>query len=282
LPTKTEAADLNIAMYGRHAEAPLPIVAAYSPSHCFHAAIEAARIALKYRTPVILLSDGYIANGSEPWLLPDPDTLPDISVPFTEALNHVAADGTEEFWPYLRDPQTLARPWAIPGTPKLMHRVGGLEKQDGSGDIDYTPENHERMVHLRAAKVAGIANDIPPATFVGDADADVCILGWGSTWAAIDAAVQRTRRRGLKVAWVHLVHLSPLPSNLGEVLRSFPRVIVPELNLGQLCRIVRAEYLIDAKSVSKVQGLPFTSGELELALANAIESPVGFGKGMSL
>ncbi len=282
LPTKTEAADLNIAMYGRHAEAPLPIVAAYSPSHCFHAAIEAARIALKYRTPVILLSDGYIANGSEPWLLPDVDSLPDISTEFATEFNHTAPDGTDEYWPYLRDPETLARPWAIPGTPKLMHRVGGLEKQDGSGDIDYTPQNHERMVHLRAAKIAGIANDIPLAEAVGDADADVCILGWGSTWAAIDAAVQRTRRQGMKVAWIHLVHLSPLPRNLGELLHSFPRVIVPELNLGQLCRIVRAEYLVNAKSISKVQGLPFTSGELEVALAAAIESPIGFGKGMTL
>ena len=270
LPTKTEAADLNIAMYGRHAEAPLPIVAAYSPSHCFHAAIEAARIALKYRTPVILLSDGYIANGSEPWLLPDVDSLPDISVSFQEEFNHVAPDGTDEYWPYLRDPETLARPWAIPGTPGLMHRIGGLEKEDGSGDIDYTPANHEKMVHLRAAKIAGIAADIPPAEVVGDADADVCILGWGSTWAAIDAAVQRTRRRGLKVAWVHLIHLSPLPPNLGELLRSFPKVLVPELNLGQQCRIVRAEFLIDAQAVSKVQGLPFTSIELEVAIEAAL------------
>ena len=275
LPTKTEAADLNIAMFGRHAEAPLPIVAAYSPSHCFHAAIEAARIALKYRTPVILLSDGYIANGSEPWLLPDVESLPDISVPFQTELNHTAPDGTQEYWPYLRDAETLARPWAIPGTPGLMHRVGGLEKQDGSGDIDYTPENHERMVHLRAAKVAGIAKDIPLVELVGDADADVCILGWGSTWAAIDAAVQRSRRRGMKVAWVHLTHLSPLPSNLGEVLRSFPKVIVPELNLGQLCRIVRAEYLVDAQSVTKVQGLPFTAGELEAALDRIVFSNQG-------
>jgi 2-oxoglutarate ferredoxin oxidoreductase subunit alpha len=270
LPTKTEAADLNIAMYGRHAEAPLPIIAAYSPSHCFHAAIEAARIALKYRTPVILLSDGYIANGSEPWLLPDVESLPDISVPFMTEMNHVAPDGSPEYWPYLRDPETLARPWAIPGTPGLMHRVGGLEKRDGSGDIDYTPQNHERMVHLRAAKIAGIAKDIPLVEVVGDADADICILGWGSTWAAIDAAVQRSRRRGMKVAWVHLIHLSPLPSNLGEVLKSFPRVIVPELNLGQLCRIVRAEYLIDAQPISKVQGLPFTAGELESALETAM------------
>ena len=272
LPTKTEAADLNIAIYGRHGEAPLPVIAAYSPANCFDTAIEAARIALKYRTPVIVLSDGYIANGSEPWMLPDVSTLPDISVPFATELNHTNDDGTTEFWPYLRDPETLARPWAIPGTPNLMHRVGGLEKEDGRGDINYTPENHQRMVDLRAAKIAGIANDIPPAVAVGDVDdADICVLGWGSTWAAIDAAVQRTRRRGLKVAWVHLTHVNPLPLNLGEVLKRYPRVLVPELNLGQMCRIVRANYLIDAKSVSKVQGLPFTSRELEDAIEGALK-----------
>ena len=272
LPTKTEAADLNIALYGRHAEAPLPVVAAFSPSNCFAAAIEAARIALKYRTPVILLSDGYIANGSEPWRLPDVASLPDISVPFAVEFNHIADDGTEEYWPYLRDPETLSRPWAIPGTPDLMHRVGGLEKEDGSGNIDYTPENHEKMVLLRAAKIAGIADDIPPASIIGDLDGDICVLGWGSTWAAIDAAVQRTRRRGKKVGWIHLTHLNPLPRNLGELLRTFPRIIVPELNLGQLCRLVRGEYLVDARSVTKVQGLPFTALELETAIEEALAS----------
>ncbi len=270
LPTKTEAADLNIAMFGRHGEAPLPIVAAYSPSNCFDAAIEAARIALKYRTPVILLSDGYLANGSEPWRLPDPDQLPDISVSFQTAKNHVADDGTEEYWPYARDPETLARPWAVPGTPGLMHRVGGIEKEDGTGNISYSPSNHTTMVHLRAAKVAGIAADIPPAAVVGDADADVVLLGWGSTWAAIDAAMQRTRRAGTKVAWIHLTHLNPLPPNLGELLHGFKKVLVPELNLGQLCRIVRADYLVDAQSVTKVQGLPFTSAELENAIQEAL------------
>lgn len=270
LPTKTEAADLNIAMFGRHGEAPLPIVAAYSPSNCFDAAIEAARIALKYRTPVILLSDGYLANGSEPWRLPDPADLPDISVPFQTDMNHVATDGTEEYWPYLRDPDTLARPWAVPGTPGLMHRVGGIEKEDGTGNISYSPSNHTTMVHLRAAKVAGIAADIPPAAVVGDADADVVLLGWGSTWAAIDAAMQRTRRAGTKVAWIHLTHLNPLPPNLGESLRGFKKVLVPELNMGQLCRIVRADYLVDAQSVTKVQGLPFTSAELENAIQEAL------------
>jgi len=270
LPTKTEAADLNIAMYGRHAEAPLPIVAAYSPGNCFDAAIEAVRIALKYRTPVILLSDGYLANGSEPWLLPDPSTLPDISVPFATETNHVAPDGTAEFWPYLRDPETLARPWAIPGTPGLMHRVGGIEKEDGTGNISYEPANHSTMVHLRAAKIAGIANDIPLATIVGDEDADLCLLGWGSTWAAIDAAVQITRRQNLKVAWIHLTHLNPMPRNLGDLLHKFKHILVPELNLGQLCRIVRAEFLVDAKPVTKVQGLPFTAAELVAAIKGVL------------
>jgi 2-oxoglutarate ferredoxin oxidoreductase subunit alpha len=268
LPTKTEAADLFLALYGRHGEAPVPVVAAYSPSHCFFAAIEAARIALKYRTPVILLSDGYLANGAEPWRLPDVSTLPDISVPFATAPNHVAPDGTEEFWPYLRDPETLARPWAIPGTPKLMHRVGGLEKEDGSGNINYTPENHELMVHLRAAKVAGV--DVAPVGVLGDEDAELLVLGWGSTWAAIDSAVQRSRRAGHKVAWVHLVHLNPLPANLGDILRRYPKILVPELNLGQLARVVRAEYLVDARALSKVQGMPFTATEIEAAIEEAL------------
>jgi 2-oxoglutarate/2-oxoacid ferredoxin oxidoreductase subunit alpha len=270
LPTKTEAADLNIALYGRHAEAPLPIIAAYSPVHCFDAAIEAVRIALKYRTPVILLSDGYLANGSEPWCLPDVSTLPDISVKFATEMNHVAEDGTPEFWPYLRDPETLARPWAIPGTPGLMHRVGGIEKEDGTGNISYTPENHEKMVHLRAAKVAGIVNDIPLLDVQGDADAEVLIVGWGSTWGAIGDAVRRVRAKGEKVAWVHLTHLSPMHGNLGEVLAGRRRILVPEMNLGQLCREIRARFLVDATPISKVQGVPFTSSELELAIMEAL------------
>ena len=271
LPTKTEAADLNIAMYGRHGEAPLPIVAAYSPSNCFDAAIEAARIALKYRTPVILLSDGYLANGSEPWCLPDVSTLPDISVRFATEPNHTASDGTAEYWPYLRDPDTLARPWAVPGTPGLQHRVGGIEKADGTGNISYTPANHSAMVHLRQAKVDGIARDIPPAVVQGDADADVCLLGWGSTWGAITSAMERTRAAGAKVAWIHLTHLNPLPLNLGNLLKGFRKVLVPELNLGQLCRIVRANYLVDAQSVSKVEGLPFTGAEIERAIQEALK-----------
>jgi 2-oxoglutarate ferredoxin oxidoreductase subunit alpha len=270
LPTKTEAADLNMALYGRHSEAPLPVVAAYSPSHCFEVAIEAARLALKYRTPVILLSDGYVANGSEPWKLPDLDTLPDISVPFATEPNHERADGTLEFWPYQRDPVTLARPWAVPGTPGLQHRIGGIEKEDGTGNISYEPANHEKMVRLRAAKIAGIAADIPEVTVAGDPDAELVVLGWGSTWGAIDSAVERVRRRGLKVAWVHLVHLNPLPSNLGDVLRRYPKILVPELNLGQLARLVRAEYLVDARSVTKVQGVPFTALEVETAMLDAL------------
>jgi len=269
LPTKTEASDLNLAIYGRHGEAPLPVVAAYSPADCFDAAIEAARIALKYRTPVILLSDGYLANGSEPWCLPDVAALPDISVPFTAAPNGVDDDGQPVFHPYLRDPDTLARPWAIPGTPGLMHRVGGLEKADITGNVNYTPENHAKMGDLRASKVAGIAADYDPVEITGDTDASVCIVGWGSTWAAIDAAVQRRRRNGHKVAWVHLRHLNPLPNDLGDVLRRFDQVIVPELNRGQLCNILRANYLIDARPVSKVAGLPFTTREIEDAIEEA-------------
>ena len=269
LPTKTEASDLNLAIYGRHGEAPLPVVAAYSPADCFDAAIEAARIALKYRTPVILLSDGYLANGSEPWCLPDVDGLPDISVPFTAAPNDVDDDGQPVFHPYLRDPDTLARPWAIPGTPGLMHRVGGLEKADITGNVNYTPENHAKMGDLRAAKIAGIAADYDPVEITGDTDASVCVVGWGSTWAAIDAAVQRRRRNGHKVAWVHLRHLNPLPNDLGDVLRRFDQVIVPELNRGQLCNILRANYLIDAQPVSKVAGLPFTTREIEDAIEEA-------------
>jgi 2-oxoglutarate/2-oxoacid ferredoxin oxidoreductase subunit alpha len=255
-----------MAMYGRHGESPIPIVAAYSPSHCFDAAIEAARIALKYRTPVMLLSDGYLANGSEPWRLPELADLPDISVPFATEANHTDAEGNPEFWPYLRDPETLARPWAVPGTPDLMHRIGGIEKEDGSGNISYEPANHERMVHLRADKVAGIATDIPLCTVDGDDDADILVLGWGSTWGAISGAVDRCRARGKKVASAHLVHLNPFPRNLGEVLQRYPRVLVPEMNLGQLVKLIRAEYLVDAHSVTKVRGVPFTAGELEAAI----------------
>ena len=266
LPTKTEAADLNLAMFGRHGEAPIPIVACYSPAQCFEAAIEATHIALKYRTPVILLSDGYLANGSEPWRIPDVESLPDIAVQFQTQTNGVDHEGNPVYLPYLRDPDTLARPWAIPGTPGLMHRVGGLEKADKTGNVDYTPENHALMGQLRAAKIERIADDYPELEIIGDADADMCVLGWGSTWAAIHAAVQRQRRDGHKLAWIHLTHLNPLPKDLGEKLKRYPKLLVPELNRGQLCNIVRGKYLVDAKSVSKVAGVPFTTKELEVAI----------------
>ena len=268
LPTKTEQADLLLAMYGRHGEAPLPIVAARSPSHCFDATIEAVRLALKYRTPVILLTDGYVANGAEPWLLPDIDALPDLSVAFATEMNH---DG--EFWPYLRDPETLARPWAIPGTPGLMHRIGGIEKQDGTGNINYDPENHEHMVHLRAEKVARIARDIPEVEVDDpDGDADLLVLGWGSTWGVAQQAVRQARDAGKRVAHAHLVHLNPFPSNLGEVLARFPKVLVPEMNLGQLSRLVRAEFLVDARSLTKVQGLPFRASEIEASIMSTLDA----------
>ena len=266
LPTKTEQADLLLAMYGRHGEAPMPIVAASTPSNCFDAAIEAVRIALKYRTPVLLLTDGYLANGAEPWLLPNVDDLPDLGVTFATEPNH-----GDEYWPYLRDPETLARPWALPGTPGLMHRIGGIEKQDGTGNVNYDPQNHEKMVHLRAAKIAGIAKDIPGVE-VDDPDrAELLVLGWGSTWGVAQQAVRQARANGHGVAHAHLTHLNPFPANLGEVLARYPKVLVPEMNLGQLSRLVRAEYLVDAKSLTKVQGLPFRAAEIEAAIEEMIK-----------
>ena len=257
LPTKTEAADLMQALYGRHGEAPVPVLAARSPAHCFEVAIEAARIALTYRTPVILLSDGYLANGAEPWRLPDVASLPTIEPNFATGPNH-----GDDYWPYQRDPETLARDWAIPGTPGLMHRIGGIEKEDGSGNISYEPANHEAMVRLRAEKVQRVARTLPPVEVEGDADAELLVLGWGSTWGAIGAGMATARAEGHKVARVHLTHLHPLPSDLGDVLRRYKRVLVPEMNLGQLTRVVRAEYLVDARCIQKVQGQPFTAGEL--------------------
>jgi 2-oxoglutarate ferredoxin oxidoreductase subunit alpha len=276
LPTKTEQADLLQAMFGRHGEAPVPIVAPATPGECFAAAIEAARIALKYRTPVLLLSDGYLANGTEPWLLPNVDDLPDISVPFATEPNHQADDGTPEFWPYLRDPETLARPWAVPGTPGLTHRIGGLEKADGSGSVSYDAVNHEVMTKLRVAKIAGIAKDISPlevddpAPLDGQAGAQVLVLGWGSTYGAIQAAVRRVRAKGHPVAHAHLRHLNPFPANLGEVLRAYPKVLVPEMNLGQLIKLVRAEFLVDAQGLNKMQGKPFRAEEIEPAIIDLI------------
>ncbi len=271
LPTKTEQADLLHAMYGRHGEAPVPIVAAKTPSHCFDATIEAVRIAVKYRTPVILLSDGYLANGTEPWKLPDLEDLPSIDPDIATGPNHVEDDGTESFWPYLRDETTLARPWAPPGLAGLEHRIGGLEKSDGSGNVAYDGANHELMTRLRAAKIAGIANDIPPTEVDDEDGAEVLVIGWGSTYGAIAAGVQRVRARGLKVAQAHLVHLNPFPADLGDVLKRYQRVLVPEVNLGQLSRMLRAEYLVDAVSLTQVSGIPFRAASMETAILQMIE-----------
>ncbi len=265
LPTKTEQSDLLMAIYGRHGEAPLPVVAASSPSDAFEAAIESIRLAIKFMTPVILLSDGYIATSAEPWKLPDLSTLPDISTTFQTALNH-----GDEFWPYLRDEQTLARPWAIPGTAGLEHRVGGLEKQDGTGNVSYDPLNHEKMTILRENKINGIANDIPDVAVDSDEGATTLVLGWGSTYASIVAGVRRVRKNGHKVAQAHLRHLHPFPKNLESVVKSYETVLVPELNRGQLSRLMRERYLIDAKSLTKVQGKPFMAEEIEDALMETV------------
>ena len=272
LPTKTEQADLLQAMFGRNGESPVPIVAAATPGDCFHAAIEAARIALTYRTPVFLLSDGYLANGAEPWSIPDVDTLPDLSqvVRFATTRNHTA-DDREVFWPFKRDPETLARPWAIPGTPGLEHRIGGLEKADGSGNISYDPDNHQRMTELRAAKVAGIAADLAPLEVDDEAgDARTLVVGWGSTYGPIRAAVRRVRREGHRVACVHLRHLNPFPPDTGDVLRRYERVLVPEMNGGQLRLLLRAAFLVDAVGHNRVRGLPFTTTELAEAITEQV------------
>jgi 2-oxoglutarate ferredoxin oxidoreductase subunit alpha len=266
MPTKPEQADLLMTLFGRNSESPVPVIAASTPSGCFEAAIEAARIALTYRTPVYLLSDAYLANGSEPWLIPDVAGLPPIPVDFATEPN----DG-DAFQPYLRDPQTLARPWAIPGTPGLEHRIGGLEKADVTGAVSYDPDNHDLMVRLRAQKVAGIAASIPELEVDDpDGDAELLVAGWGSTYGPIGAAVRRVRRSGLKVARVHFRHLNPLPRNTGEVLRRYPKLLVPEMNLGQLSMLLRAEFLVDAVPYNRVRGRPFMSGEL----AEAIEAMI--------
>jgi 2-oxoglutarate ferredoxin oxidoreductase subunit alpha len=263
LPTKTEQADLLQAMFGRNGEAPLPIIAPRSPSDCFDAALEAARIAIKYRTPVMLLSDGYLANGSEPWRLPDVDRLPRIDPGFATGPNHADESGVEVFWPYKRDRQTLARPWAVPGTAGLEHRIGGIEKEDGSGDISYEPANHDLMVRTRAAKVAAVADSIGE-TWVDDptGDARTLVIGWGSTYGPIGAGVRRVRREGIRVAQAHLRHINPFPHDLGNVLRRYDRVLVPEMNMGQLAMLLRAEYLVDAIALNQVRGLPFQAEEL--------------------
>ncbi|GGD06768.1 2-oxoglutarate ferredoxin oxidoreductase subunit alpha [Nocardioides daphniae] len=273
LPTKTEQADLLQAMFGRNGEAPLPVVAAQSPADCFDAAVEAARIAVTYRTPVMLLSDGYLANGSEPWALPDVSALEPIEPSFATELNHtsVGKDGEEkqEFWPYVRDPETLARPWAVPGTPGLEHRIGGIEKGDGHGNISYEPSNHEFMVKTRQAKVDGV---VVPDLVVDDPSgkARMLVIGWGSTYGPIGAGVRRVRDRGLDVAQVHLRHLNPFPANLAEILRRYDKVVVPEMNMGQLALLLRGKFLVDAESRTNVRGTPFGAEEMEGILLDAL------------
>jgi len=271
LPTKTEQSDLLQAMFGRNGESPVPIVAPQSPADCFDIAMEAVRIATTYRTPVFVLSDGYLANGSEPWRVPSARDLPDLKVEFTTEPNATDDGGEPVFYPYQRDPETLARPWVAPGTPGLEHRIGGIEKANLTGDISYDPDNHDLMVRLRAAKVAGIT---VPGIEVDDptGDAEVLVLGWGSTYGPIAAAVREARSLGLSVARAHLRHLNPFPANLGEVLRSYSRVLVPEMNAGQLALLLRAEYLVDVQSVNQVRGLPFTISELVEAITTAVDA----------
>ncbi|MFN2518330.1 MAG: 2-oxoacid:acceptor oxidoreductase subunit alpha [Jatrophihabitantaceae bacterium] len=269
LPTKTEQSDLLQAMYGRNGEAPVPVVAPQSPGDCFDAAIEAARIALTYRTPVFLLSDGYLANGSEPWRVPHVAELPDLNVEYTTEAN--GPNG--EFLPYLRDPETLARPWAVPGTPGLEHRVGGIEKADRTGNISYDPDNHDFMVRIRQAKVDGIARSLPPLHVDDpDDDARVLVLGWGSTYGPIGAACRQIRGSGASIAQVHLRHLNPFPNDLGGILARYEKVVIPEMNLGQLALLIRAKYLVDAISVTQVRGLPFKGDELAEMLQGVIEN----------
>lgn len=273
LPTKTEQSDLLQAMFGRNGEAPVPVVAPRSPVDCFDAAIEACRIATKYRTPVFLLSDGYLANGSEPWALPDVSTLPDLHVDFATEPNHTLDDGTQVFWPYKRDPETLARPWAIPGTAGLEHRIGGIEKADGTGNISYDPANHDFMVRTRQAKVDGIARDIEDLEVEDPSgQADVLVLGWGSTYGPIGAGCRRVRDNGHNIAQAHLRHLNPFPANTGEVLRSYRKVLIPEMNLGQLALLIRGKYLVDAISYNQVRGLPFKAEELAGVIEDVIKS----------
>lgn len=290
LPTKTEQADLLQAMFGRNGEAPVPIVAPQSPGDCFDAAVEAARIAITYRTPVMLLSDGYLANGSEPWRIPDIDDLPTIDPAFATEANHVvtpagtAEDGTEtaeerDFWPYLRDEETLARPWAIPGTPGLEHRIGGLEKGEGHGNISYDPANHDLMVRTRQAKVDRIANSLPPLEIDDPSgQAKVLVLGWGSTYGPIGAGCRRVRKAGYQVAQVHLRHLNPFPNDLGEILARYDKVLVPEMNLGQLSLLLRGKYLVDAIGYNQVNGMPIKAA----VLADAIGALVADAEGIEV
>jgi 2-oxoglutarate ferredoxin oxidoreductase subunit alpha len=262
LPTKTEQADLMQALFGRNSEAPIPVLAPATPGDCFWIAIEASRIALKYMIPVIVLSDGYLANGSEPWKVPEVSDLPDFPVRFRT--------DPAGFFPYLRDPQTLARPWAVPGTPGLEHRIGGLEKEETTGNVNYEPLNHERMVRLRAAKVDAIVQDVPDVIPAGDPDGDLLLVGWGSTYGAITAALRAQRAKGVRVGHVHLRHLNPLPRNLGDVLKRYRKVVVPEMNMGQLVWVLRAKYLVDAQGFNKIQGKPFKVSEVEAMIQEAV------------
>jgi 2-oxoglutarate ferredoxin oxidoreductase subunit alpha len=262
MPTKTEQGDLLQALYGRNGESPVAVVAPATPSDCFAMAVEAWRIAVKYRTPVIFLSDGYLGMGSEPWLVPDISSLPKIDPDF--------ATDPATFQPYARDPQTMARPWAIPGTPGLEHRIGGLEKADITGNVSYDPANHDRMVHLRQEKIDRIAQDIPDVVPDGDASGGLLVLGWGSTFGVITTAVQRGRAKGQKVSAAHIRHLNPLPKNLGEVLARYDRVLIPEINLGQLRLLIRGKYLVDAVGLNKVSGRPFTIAEVETRITEMV------------
>ena len=276
LPTKTEQSDLMQAMFGRNGESPVAIIAPQSPGDCFDAAFEAVRIATTYRTPVFVLSDGYLANGSEPWRIPEIADLPEFDISFTTEPNDVDANGDPVFHPFLRDPETLARPWAIPGTPGLEHRIGGIEKADVTGDLSYDPDNHDKMTRLRQAKIDGIAKSIPDLV-VDDpsGDADILVLGWGSTYGPIAEAARLVRNDGGKVARAHLRHLNPFPPNLGEVLSGYQKVIVPEMNLGQLALLLRAKYLVDVQSYNQVRGLPFTSTQLAKVLTEAAATMSG-------
>ena len=273
MPTKTEQADLLQVMFGRNGEAPVPVLAPASPHDCFETAVEACRIAITYRTPVIVLSDGYIANGAEPWLIPNLADLAPIEPAFATGPNATDDKGEPVFWPYKRDPETLARPWAIPGTPGLEHRIGGLEKSALAGTVSYDPANHEEMVTTRANKVAGIVRDIPDLEVDDpDGDADVLVLGWGSTYGPITATVRGIRREGHRLAQAHLRHLNPFPANLGDVLRRYRRVIVPEMNRGQLALLLRAHYLVDVETYSRVRGLPLSQDELHADLVARISA----------
>lgn len=262
LPTKTEQSDLLQAMYGRNGESPMPVIAASRPGDCFETAYEASRMAIKYMTPVILLTDGYIGNGAEPWRIPDPNTLPVFTA------KHPTA--TEGFAPYLRDEVTLARPWVIPGTPGLEHRIGGLEKKSVTGTVNYEPENHDYMCRTRAEKVSRIVNDIPPTEIFGDTSGELLVVGWGGTYGAIRTGVEHCQGRGMKVSRIHLHWINPFPKDLGDILKRFKHVLVPEVNLGQLVKLIRAEYLVDAVSLSKITGQPFTASEIERKIAEIL------------